>query len=173
MTTHAAPSLMDEALAAVIVPFSSNEGFRSGTFFSSSLPGPSSFDTRIGSPFFWGTGTGTISSLNPPDFWASCAFLKLEEPEEPFHGGIDMVVQFPNKPSIVVSGASGGDFLPGADYHCSRIPTSWLDFGTIRTAFSDAVKPPAVLDEIQNVPEVFNYVRARIDRSPRRTGQWF
>ena len=37
------------------------------------------------------------------------AFLKLEEPEEPFHGGIDMIVQFPNKPSIVVSGASGGE----------------------------------------------------------------
>jgi chromosome segregation protein len=37
------------------------------------------------------------------------AFLKLENPEEPFHGGIDMVVQFPDKPSIVVSGASGGE----------------------------------------------------------------
>jgi chromosome segregation protein len=37
------------------------------------------------------------------------AFLKLEEPEEPFHGGIDMLVQFPDKPSIVVSGASGGE----------------------------------------------------------------
>ena len=37
------------------------------------------------------------------------ATLKLENPEEPFNGGIDMVVQFPNKPSIVVSGASGGE----------------------------------------------------------------
>jgi chromosome segregation protein len=37
------------------------------------------------------------------------ANLKLENPEEPFSGGIDMVVQFPNKPSIVVSGASGGE----------------------------------------------------------------
>ena len=37
------------------------------------------------------------------------AVLKLENPEEPFHGGIDMIVQFPNKPSIVVSGASGGE----------------------------------------------------------------
>jgi len=35
--------------------------------------------------------------------------LKLENPDEPFHGGIDMIVQFPNKPSIVVSGASGGE----------------------------------------------------------------
>ena len=37
------------------------------------------------------------------------ATLKLENPEEPFAGGIDMIVQFPNKPSIVVSGASGGE----------------------------------------------------------------
>jgi chromosome segregation protein len=37
------------------------------------------------------------------------ATLKLENPEEPFSGGIDMTVQFPNKPSIVVSGASGGE----------------------------------------------------------------
>ncbi len=37
------------------------------------------------------------------------AILKLENPEEPFIGGIDMIVQFPNKPSIVVSGASGGE----------------------------------------------------------------
>jgi len=37
------------------------------------------------------------------------ATLKLENPEEPFTGGIDMIVQFPNKPSIVVSGASGGE----------------------------------------------------------------
>jgi chromosome segregation protein len=37
------------------------------------------------------------------------ATLKLENPDEPFYGGIDMLVQFPNKPSIVVSGASGGE----------------------------------------------------------------
>jgi chromosome segregation protein len=37
------------------------------------------------------------------------ATLKLESPDEPFSGGIDMLVQFPHKPSIVVSGASGGE----------------------------------------------------------------
>jgi chromosome segregation protein len=35
--------------------------------------------------------------------------MTLENVEEPFSGGIDMLVQFPNKPSIVVSGASGGE----------------------------------------------------------------
>jgi len=37
------------------------------------------------------------------------ATLKLENVEEPFSGGIDMIVMFPNKPSIIVSGASGGE----------------------------------------------------------------
>jgi chromosome segregation protein len=37
------------------------------------------------------------------------AALQLENFEEPFSGGIDLIVQFPNKPSIVVSGASGGE----------------------------------------------------------------
>jgi chromosome segregation protein len=37
------------------------------------------------------------------------ATLKLENTEEPFSGGIDMIVEFPRKPSIVVSGASGGE----------------------------------------------------------------
>ncbi|MCL1978070.1 MAG: chromosome segregation protein SMC [Candidatus Bathyarchaeota archaeon] len=37
------------------------------------------------------------------------ATLKLENSDDPFAGGIDMIVQFPNKPAIVVSGASGGE----------------------------------------------------------------
>ena len=37
------------------------------------------------------------------------ATLKLEKPDEPFSGGVDMLVQFPRKPPIVVSGASGGE----------------------------------------------------------------
>jgi chromosome segregation protein len=37
------------------------------------------------------------------------ATLKIENMDEPFSGGIDMMVQFVNKPSIVVSGASGGE----------------------------------------------------------------
>jgi chromosome segregation protein len=58
------------------------------------------------------------------------ASLKLENPEEPFVGGVDMVVQFPGKPPILVSGASSGersvaavaflfaiqDFMPAAFY---------------------------------------------------------
>ncbi|MEM3715763.1 MAG: hypothetical protein QW145_01225 [Candidatus Bathyarchaeia archaeon] len=37
------------------------------------------------------------------------AYLKLENPDNPFAGGVDMVVQFPNKHPILVSGASSGE----------------------------------------------------------------
>jgi chromosome segregation protein len=58
------------------------------------------------------------------------ASLRIENPEEPFTGGVDMVVQFLGKPPILVSGASSGersvtavaflfaiqDFMPAAFY---------------------------------------------------------
>jgi predicted AAA+ superfamily ATPase len=31
---------------------------------------------------------------------------------------------------------------------------------------------PVVFDEIQNVPELFGYIRTRIDKDPRKMGQW-
>jgi hypothetical protein len=47
--------------------------------------------------------------------------------------------------------------------------------GRVRTdprAFMDSLCPPVILDEIQNTPELFNYVRTRIDAAPGRKGQW-
>jgi predicted AAA+ superfamily ATPase len=38
--------------------------------------------------------------------------------------------------------------------------------------FLDATKTPLILDEVQNAPELFAHVRARIDRHPNRRGQW-
>ncbi len=38
--------------------------------------------------------------------------------------------------------------------------------------FLDALELPVILDEIQNVPALFNYIRTRIDAKPRRMGQW-
>ncbi|MFA4982507.1 MAG: ATP-binding protein [Candidatus Omnitrophota bacterium] len=40
-------------------------------------------------------------------------------------------------------------------------------------SFLEEVKPPVILDEIQNVPELFNYIRTRIDEKPHRAGQWY
>jgi uncharacterized protein len=39
-------------------------------------------------------------------------------------------------------------------------------------AFLDALPRPALLDEIQNAPELFGYIRARIDARPRERGRW-
>lgn len=39
-------------------------------------------------------------------------------------------------------------------------------------AFMEALRPPVILDEIQNAPELMNYVRARIDAAPAKKGQW-
>ncbi|MGA8701682.1 MAG: ATP-binding protein [Candidatus Sulfotelmatobacter sp.] len=39
-------------------------------------------------------------------------------------------------------------------------------------AFLDELQPPVVFDEIQNTPELLDYVRTLIDTKPRRMGQW-
>ena len=38
--------------------------------------------------------------------------------------------------------------------------------------FLDSLKLPAIVDEIQNVPELLNYIRARVDQTPNRKGRW-
>lgn len=38
--------------------------------------------------------------------------------------------------------------------------------------FLDEVQPPVIIDEIQNVPELFTHIRARIDAEPERKGRW-
>src|SRR5450755_1574663 len=40
-------------------------------------------------------------------------------------------------------------------------------------AFLEGLRPPVVFDEIQNTPELLDYVRTLIDSHPRRMGQWF
>src|SRR5580658_7598406 len=39
-------------------------------------------------------------------------------------------------------------------------------------AFLEELQPPVIFDEIQNVPELLDYVRTLIDAKPRRMGQW-
>jgi len=39
-------------------------------------------------------------------------------------------------------------------------------------AFLEEIRPPVIFDEIQNVPELLDYVRTLIDAKPRRMGQW-
>ena len=40
-------------------------------------------------------------------------------------------------------------------------------------SFLEEIKMPAILDEVQKTSEIVNYVRAQIDRSSRKMGQWF
>jgi uncharacterized protein len=83
-------------------------------------------------------------------------------------------------PSLVLTGPrrAGKTWLlkhlfPAASYYLFEDPDVVARFRHDPQGFLDDVKLPVILDEIQNVPEVFNFVRTRIDRSPRRTGQWF
>lgn len=83
-------------------------------------------------------------------------------------------------PAVVVTGPrrSGKTFLlrhlfPKAEYYLFEDPDIISRFRQDPQGFLDGVKTPAIFDEIQNLPEVFNYVRSRIDANPRKTGQWF
>jgi hypothetical protein len=62
--------------------------------------------------------------------------------------------------------------FPRASYFLLEDPDVVARLRADPHGFLDAVQPPAILDEVQHVPEVFAYVRARIDRQPRRMGQW-
>lgn len=62
--------------------------------------------------------------------------------------------------------------FPAASYNLFEDPDVVARFRADPRGFLDGVRLPAILDEIQNVPEIFEFVRSRIDRAPRRTGQW-
>ena len=62
--------------------------------------------------------------------------------------------------------------FPRASYFLLEDPDVVARLRADPQGFLDAVRTPAILDEVQNVPEVFAYVRSRIDRTPRRKGQW-
>ena len=84
-----------------------------------------------------------------------------------------------NFPCTVITGPrrSGKTYLlkhlfPKAGYYLFEDPDIISRFRQDPQGFLDGVKPPVILDEIQNLPEVFNYVRSRIDANPRKMGQW-
>ncbi len=63
--------------------------------------------------------------------------------------------------------------FPKASYHLAEDPDI---VGRIRSdprTFLEELKLPVILDEIQNVPEILNYIRTLIDSSGGKVGQWF
>lgn len=63
--------------------------------------------------------------------------------------------------------------FPKAEYYLLEDPDL---LGRVRSdprSFLESARPPVILDEIQNAPELFGYVRTWIDRSTRKKpGQW-
>ena len=62
--------------------------------------------------------------------------------------------------------------FPGAQYVLLEDPEVRARVRSDPRGFLEELRPPVLFDEIQNAPELFEYVRARIDRTPRKMGQW-
>lgn len=82
-------------------------------------------------------------------------------------------------PSVVLTGPrrAGKTTLlrrafPKATYRLLEDPEVVARVRSDPAAFLDDLRPPVLLDEIQNTPELLAHVRARIDAAPRRTGRW-
>jgi predicted AAA+ superfamily ATPase len=63
--------------------------------------------------------------------------------------------------------------FPKAKYFLLEDPDVIARLRADPRGFLDEIDGPAILDEIQNVPELLNYVRTRIDQSPAKKGKWF
>jgi predicted AAA+ superfamily ATPase len=64
------------------------------------------------------------------------------------------------------------EVFPDASYRLLEDPAVLAVARTDPRGFLDDIGPPAILDEIQNAPELLNFIRVRIDAAPRRRGQW-
>jgi len=82
-------------------------------------------------------------------------------------------------PSVVLTGPrrAGKTTLlrrafPKATYRLLEDPEVVARVRSDPAAFLDDLRPPVLLDEIQNTPELLAHIRARIDAAPRRAGRW-
>lgn len=82
-------------------------------------------------------------------------------------------------PAVVLTGPrqSGKTTLlrslfPKADYVLLEDPDVIARVEADPRAFLDGLRLPVILDEIQSIPELFRYVRSRIDASPKQRGRW-
>lgn len=82
-------------------------------------------------------------------------------------------------PAILLTGArrTGKTTLlkrtfPRASYVLLENPDIIGRFRADPHGFLDGLRLPVILDEVQNVPDLLNYVWSRIDAQPRAMGQW-
>src|SRR5260370_26654085 len=82
-------------------------------------------------------------------------------------------------PAVVITGArrtGKTPFLrrlfPRASYVLLEDPDVQARARSDPRTLLDELPLPALFDEIQNVPELFEYVRSRIDQKPREMGRW-
>ena len=82
-------------------------------------------------------------------------------------------------PAVVVTGPrrSGKTTLlrttvPGAQYVLLEDPDIQDRVRRDPRAFIENLKPPVIFDEIQNTPQLLDYVRTLVDARPRKMGQW-
>jgi len=82
-------------------------------------------------------------------------------------------------PAVVVTGPRRAGkttllrkLFPSARYVLLEDPDIQARVRSDPRAFLEELQPPVVFDEIQNAPELLDYVRTLIDTKPRRMGQW-
>lgn len=82
-------------------------------------------------------------------------------------------------PAVVVTGPRRAGkttllrrLFPAASYTLLEDPDVVARVRADPRGFVDDLRTPAILDEIQNAPELFAYVRTRIDAAPSRKGRW-
>ena len=62
--------------------------------------------------------------------------------------------------------------FPRADYALLEDPDVLSRVKSDPRGFLEGLRPPVILDEIQNAPELLGFIRSRIDAAQRRKGQW-
>jgi hypothetical protein len=62
--------------------------------------------------------------------------------------------------------------FPAATYRLLEDPDTVARVRADPRTFLAELRPPVILDEIQNTPELLNYVRVAIDEAPARKGRW-